>query len=115
MKKRFKIDSGMDTSITLEIDTVKMTPELAAEINGFWCGAEDVLSAADGDVIQAVARRAAGRMLSLLMDGYKESAVVEILSEQEGWPSLDCIGITVIDHETPSLDPDCFEVEELTA
>ena len=70
MKKRFKIDSGMDTSITLEIDTVKMTPELAAEMNGFWCGAEDVLSAADGDVIQAVARRAAGRLLSLLMDGW---------------------------------------------
>ena len=115
MKKRYKLETGMDTSITLEIDTAKMKPELANDINRFWCGADDVLSAADGDVVQAVARRAAGRLLSLLMDGYKESAVVEILSEQEGWPTLDCIGITVIDHEIPSLDPDCFEVEELTA
>ena len=36
MKKRYKLDSGMDTSITLEIDTNKIHEDLAREINGFW-------------------------------------------------------------------------------
>lgn len=34
MKKRYKLEAGMDTSITLEIDTTKMTAEYAADVNG---------------------------------------------------------------------------------
>lgn len=38
MKKRYKLESGLDTSITLEIDTDKTTEETAREINAFWNG-----------------------------------------------------------------------------
>ena len=113
MKKRYILTSGMDTSITLEIDTTKMTAEYAAEVNGFWSGAADVLDASDDDVFQAVARRAAARLLGYLMDGYNEGGAVENLSEQEGWPDKDSIGIKIIDHEIPDLDATLFDVEEL--
>ena len=113
MKKRYALTSGMDTSITLEIDTTKMTAEYAADVNGFWSGAVEVLGAAGGDIFQAVARRAAGRLLGYLLDGYNERGAVEVLSEQEGWPDKDHIGITIIDHEIPNLDAAMFEAEEL--
>lgn len=38
MKKRYKLESGLDTSITLEIDTDKTTEETVREINAFWNG-----------------------------------------------------------------------------
>ena len=81
--------------------------------NGFWSGAADVLDASDDDVFQAVARRAAARLLGYLMDGYNEGGAVENLSEQEGWPDKDSIGIKIIDHEIPDLDATLFDVEEL--
>lgn len=114
MKKKFKLESGMDISITLEIDTDKMTADLAKEINDFWNGSEDVLDASDGCIFQAVARRAAGPLLSFLMDGYHETGAVMQLSEQEGWPGEN-IGITIIDHEIPCFDSDSFDVEEIAA
>lgn len=113
MRKRYKLEAGMDTIITLEIDSTKMTAEYAAEVNGFWSGADSVLGASDGDIFQAVARRAAGPLLGYLLDGYNERGAVEILSEQEGWPNKDHIGITIIDHEIPAWDAESFEVEEL--
>lgn len=112
MKKKFKLDIGLDISITLEIDTDKMTMELAKEVNDFWSGSDDVLSASDDCFFQAVARRAAGPLLGFLMDGYHEAGAVMQLSKQEGWPGEN-IGITIIDHEIPCFDADMYDVEEL--
>ncbi|MDE2256000.1 MAG: DUF2528 family protein [Betaproteobacteria bacterium] len=114
MKKKFKIDNGMEISIVLEIDTDKMTSELAKEVNDFWSYADYVLRASDGCVFQAVARRAAGPLLGFLMDGYSPTEAVMQLSEQEGWPR-DEIGITIIDHEIPCFDADMYDVTELDA
>lgn len=113
MKKKFKLDSGLDISITLEIDTDKMTMEIAKEINAFWSGADDVLRQSDDCFFQAVARRAAGPLLGFLMDGYHAAGAVMHLSEQEGWPDGDSIGITIIDHEIPDFSADTLDVEEL--
>lgn len=52
-KQRFKFSSGMDTTITIDVDTTVMTPELASEVNAFWSGAEEVLDASD-DQVRAV-------------------------------------------------------------
>ena len=113
MKRKFRLESGMDTSITLEIDTEKLTEPLANEINDFWAGSGEVLSASDGCAIQAVARRAAGPLIGFLMYGYHEAGAVMQLSQQEGWPSEN-IGITIVDHEIPDLDADMYDVEEIT-
>lgn len=115
MKKRYRLDSGMDTSITLDIDTDKIPETVASEINSFWMGADDVLDHSDGDVFQAIARRAAGPLLGYLMDGYHERGAVEMLSKEEGWPDAANGGITVIDHEIPTLAALDYEVTTLAA
>jgi Protein of unknown function (DUF2528) len=114
MKRTFKLEAGEDIYITLEIDTEKMTEPLASEINAFWSGSAEVLSASDGCVIQAVARRAAGPLISFLMDGYHAAGAVRHLSQMEGWPTEN-IGITIVDHEIPDLDADMYDVQEITA
>lgn len=105
MKKRFQLIADNDTSITLEIDTDKMTAELAKEVNNFWSGARYVLEASDGCVFQAVARRAASALLVMLIEGSSWEGAIYELSEREGWPGGD-MGIAIIDHETPDLEPD---------
>ncbi|WP_153110105.1 DUF2528 family protein [Propionivibrio limicola] len=112
MKRRFRLEAGLDTGITLDIDTDKITQDVAEQINGFWMGAKHVLNASDGDVIQAVARRAAGCLLMYLMNGYHGVGSVRELSEQEGWPPYDEIGITVVDFDIPSMEADEFDVRE---
>ncbi len=114
MSKKFKLDCGIDMSITLVIDADKMTAEIAKEVNDFWSGSEDVLSASGGCVYQAVARRAAGPLLGFLMDDYNARGAVDMLSKQEGWPQEN-IGITITDHEIPCFDPDMLDVVELAA
>lgn len=113
IKRRFRLESGLDTSITLEIDTSKITEDLAAQINGFWSGDEDVLNASDGDVIQAVARQAAGPLLWLLTEGFNNRAAVKSLSKSEGWPEDETLGISIVDYEIPDFSADAFEVREI--
>lgn len=110
MKKRYRLESGMDISITLEIDTDKLGEPMAAEINGFWSGASDVLAASRDDVHQAVARRAAGPLLAHLLDGYNEAGAVAQLGEAEGWPSTEDGWIAIVDHEVPELDALSFNL-----
>lgn len=115
MKKRYKLESGMDTSITLEIDTDKIPEETAREINAFWIEGDYILDISDGDAFQAVARRAAGPLLGYLLDGYNEAGAMRQLSEDEGWLDAAGGGITIIDHEIPALDSDVFDVTEIAA
>ena len=115
MKKRYKLESGMDTSITLEIDTDKITEDTAREINSFWSEGDYILDLSDGDAFQAVARRAAGPLLGYLLYGYHERGAVETLAGDEGWPDAANGGITIIDHEIPLLGSSDFEVAEIAA
>ena len=115
MKKRYKLDSGMDTSITLEIDTDKIPEDLAREINAFWIEGDYILELSDGDAHQAMARRAAGPLLGYLLDGYHERGAVAKLNKDEGWIGVAEGGITIIEHEIPSLASSDFEVAEIAA
>lgn len=104
MKKRYKLEAGMDTSITLDIDTEVITEALAREINGFWTSAEDVLEESGGDVFQAAARRAAGGLIGFLFDGFTTDGAVSELSESEGWPPDEVLtGIRIVDHDLPEF------------
>ena len=110
MIRRFKLCAGLDVSITLDIDTSVMTEEMAAEVNAFWHGKEEVLRAAGGDVIQAVARRAAIPLLHTLLSGCnKRFVVVQTFADREGWPQP--TGISVVDYEIPELDACSLELE----
>jgi len=111
MKKRYKLEAGFDTSITLEIDSEKIPEDLAREINAFWSEAAYILSLSDGDVFQAVARRAAGPLLGYLLDGFTENGAIAQLLGEDGWPGGE--GIAIINYELPSLAPEDFEVVEI--
>lgn len=113
MKKRYKIDAGLDISITVEVDLDKLTPELAAEINGFWSGAKDVLKKSHGDIIIAAVRRAAPYLISPLLEGYNEIGAQERLDESEGWPENH--GIKLIDFEIPEFGACDVDVIDLFA
>ena len=110
MNRRYRLTSGLDTVITIEIDDEKIPIEMAREINGFWSSADEVLDASGGDVFQAVARRAAGQLLGFLIDGYNEAGAVSELLDSEGWPGSENGGITIVSHEIPQLGPLDFDV-----
>lgn len=113
MKKIYKLSSGLDVSLTVEVDLEKLTPALAAEINDFWSGADDVLRAAGGDVVEAAVRRAFPSLISYAFDGWNSLGMVSRLEEQEGWPGEGWGGIRVLDVDIPDLDSDGIEVEVL--
>lgn len=110
MKKCYKLETGLDTSITLEFDTAKVSEDLAREINGFWVEAGYILDASGGDVYQAVARRAAGPLLGYLLDGSNIYGAVAALSADEGWPSDLVVWMKILDYEIPALGADDFDV-----
>jgi hypothetical protein len=110
--RTFKLSVFMeDIGITLRIDTSVMTEALATEVNNFWSGSAEVLAAADGDVIQAVARRTAPFLIRVLLDGMNEDYAVRELGEQEGWP-VDC-GIELVDFVIPNFSATELDVEEV--
>jgi hypothetical protein len=111
----FKLEAGLDTSITLKIDTSKVTPESAADTVNLWYGYKDVLRAADGDMIQAYARWAAAPLIQLLVDGYTGEGAVLSLATEEGWPPAEEIGITIVDSDLPDLNAAFLEVTEVPA
>ena len=111
-KRTFKLDSGLDFSITLEIDTNILTPQFAHDMACFWSSHKEVRDAANGDDYEAVARYAAPRLwLYMMYDGYHEEGAVATLKEQDGWLS-EGDWIRVVDHDVPDLDPAYLEVEE---
>ena len=112
MKKRYKLESGVDLSITLEIDTDKIPEELARKLSSFGLEGDRTLELSGGDAHQALARCMAGPLLVYLLDGYHESAAVEYLVD-EGWLYEANGGITIIDHKIPTLSAGDFEVKQI--
>ena len=112
----FSLSSGMDLTMRLSIDTDVITPEWAGEISRFWASKDEVLDASDGDEYQAVARYAAARLWWYLLDGYNSEGAVRELHEQEGWCiPTDTLGIKILEHEIPDMDPAYMEVDEEAA
>lgn len=115
MKRTFKLECGMDLTPTLSIETDILTPQWAAEIARFWSNKDRLLDASDEDEYQAVARLAAPWLWDYMMhDGYHEQGALQELHKQEGWciPG-ETLGITILDHDYPDMDPVYLEVEEI--
>jgi len=112
MKRRFQLSSGFDLTITLDIDTDVMTPDIAQEVSTFWISKDEVSEASDGDVFEAVARYAAGSLLMSLLSGWNSPEIaLKELSESEGWPEQH--GITIVDYDLPTFDASALDVDEL--
>lgn len=110
---KYLVNCDLDTSIILEIDTTKLTPAFAKEVNGFWANADNLIKASGGDVTQAVVRRAAINLLHHLSAGCSRREAVQALAMQEGWWPADRMGITIIDYELPDLCPFSLSIKLL--
>ena len=111
-KRIFEI--GPETSdlwVRIEVDTEKMTPSLASEVNAFWVTAASVLQVADGDPVRAVALRAAAFFLGELIE--HGNPLRHNLSDVEGWPRDH--GISLLDFDVPDLDALSLEITAETA
>ncbi|EPO8089469.1 DUF2528 family protein [Pseudomonas aeruginosa] len=87
-------DTWKEWQVELEADLDILTEERATMINQFWSGDEDRLSEADGDVIRAVIKLAAGRFVFALLNigggtvnnlGQAAIWTKQDLHDQEGW------------------------------
>jgi len=114
MKKRYVFDAGFsDISVTLDIDLDVLTPELATMINNFWGDAEYVLSAADGYVIEAVARRAASVFINAAFEGCSNEEAQTSLDESEGWPPAGESGIRLVAFDIPDTCADQLDLRSV--
>ncbi|WOI47710.1 DUF2528 family protein [Acidovorax sp. BLS4] len=109
-----------DAEVTLQVDLDILTPELAAEINGFWSEDESRLAAEDGNVLLAVVRMFGlaaircymgngGASFGPTTDRYHTAAVIE--HEGEGWPEVDSLGILITAAEVSVVDYDDVTLE----
>jgi len=112
MKKQYDLDSS-GLSITLEIDTAIITPEIASQMNGFWSSAKDCLDASDGDIYQAIARQAAGNLLACMINGRTEAGSILELSKEDGFQPCADGGMKIVSYDIPGLSFDDFDVEEI--
>ena len=112
MIKRYKIECGFDFSITLAINTDILTEDMVTEMNNFWGNRDRMMRASNGDVYQAIARRAALALFNSLFEGYDAQQSLQLLSQQEGWyPEIRSIHI--IDYDIPNLDAEDFDCKPL--
>lgn len=110
--RRFRLDSGLDVQIKLDIDTSIVTEEIANQVVTFWASWEEVAEVS-GNVWEGVARYAASRLIPQMLDGYTPNAALRDLHDQEGWCWPGAFGITIVDYDLPDFSPDEFECNEL--
>lgn len=110
--KRYKMTSGFDLSVTVEVDHDKLD-RFASEICNFWIGGEDVIEAADGDLVEAAIRLAGQFLLNILMDKKVNFLAQREFDDSEGWPPNGEHGIRIIDFEIPDPEAEDLEFEEL--
>ncbi|MDH1007392.1 DUF2528 family protein [Pseudomonas nicosulfuronedens] len=93
--RRFTLkDDWKDWDITLEVNLDQLTAERATLINEFWSGHDDRLDDANGDVVDAVIKLAAERLVYAFLerggahvsDGAQSKIwTQQDLHDQEGW------------------------------
>lgn len=129
--KKFKVSDWSDNfSVVLEVDLVKLTAELADEINSFWSGADDRLAAEGGDVVKAVIRLYGANMIGLLAtdggssfsEGFGTAARIwtELMQKEEGWPGADgtptgAVGIRLVRADVVIAGFDELELTEVAS
>jgi hypothetical protein len=114
--RRFKVRYADDNEVVLEVDMSILTPELAAEINGFWGSDKLRLAEQGGDVVQTVVRLFGARVFFHLQaeggvdfsegaEGSSEFWTKRVLELQvEGWPDFEHLGIRIVQAYVTAAD-----------
>lgn len=114
IKRYLVTDPFPDLQVTVDVDHAKLTPELADEINSFYSNHESRVSSADGDVVIAVVKHAAGILAYAMLNGASQEGAQAALDEYEGYPPHGEHGIELVDVDgLPEFDSEYFEVEEI--
>lgn len=111
MIKKLKI-SFNDASLTVAIDTKKVTTEMAHEVNAFFSGSNSRLQRVGCPYKCCVALMAKFLLILLIDDESKESAV-EQLSDLEGYGYFTNDTLKIIDFDVPDLNYWEASIEEV--
>ena len=121
--KKYTLDYDWKAEIDIEIDDELCTNEQLTEINTFWGGAEDRLSDADGNLLNAVLVLLARTALYVQFEhDYNIVGLVSAFDwdaeygEQgiEGWPKMDgSFGIKITGVIGFSFEPSDFTIKEV--
>lgn len=122
--KKFRVSFGDDNCVTLAVNTEKLTPALATEINKFWSSDQLRLAEQHGDVVEAVVRLFGAAAISLLMESggvfhlsqpkAEEYWTRKVLEDQyEGWPDFESLGICIVDADISCVEYFGVTLEEV--
>lgn len=122
--KRYIVSFGDENSVTLEVDTEKLTPALAAEINQFWSSDGLRLAEQNNDPIEVVARLFGAAAIRVFMETggalrlspgkEREYWTREVLKAQyEGWPEFETLGILLVDVDVSAAEYFGVTLEEV--
>lgn len=117
--KRYVVNFGDENSVTLEVDTEKLSPELATEINKFWSSHSLRLSEQNNNPVEVVARLFGAAAIRVFMENggalrlsegkEREYWTRKVLQDQwEGWPEFESLGVLLVDADVSCVD--YFEV-----
>jgi hypothetical protein len=122
--KKFIVSFNDDNQVTLEVNTEKLTPALATEINKFWGSDSLRLSEQHNDVVEVVVRLFGAAAIRVLMESggifhlsqpkaneYWTRKVLE--EQQEGWPEFESLGILIVDAEISCIEYFGVTLEEV--
>lgn len=98
-----------DAQVRLQVDFDVLTPELAAEINGFWSGADLRLREEGGDVLRTVVRMFGELAIRHISEDGGASFgptddifwTKKVLKHYEGWPDAEGLGILITAADVP--------------
>ena len=123
--KRYVVNFGDENSVTLEVDTVKLSPELATEINKFWSSHNLRLSEQNNNPVEVVARLFGAAAVRVFMENggalhlsegkEREYWTRKVLQDQwEGWPEFESLGVLLVDADVSCVDYFAVTLEEVT-
>lgn len=126
--KKYRVTDEAENYVELMVDTDKLTPQLATEINDFLSSPGSRLDAEHGDIERVVVRLFGSFALrffyedggfaipATLSEEHSRSLTEELLDWLiEGWPTYDALGIKIIDGLVMCPDFETVTVEEFAS
>lgn len=117
MRKRYLLVAGSDISLTLEVDALILTEDMARQIVDASPKGGDVLLVS-GDIFEAVCRLAAEELIPTFAAGWDSLSppLASILNSSfKILSKIPSGGITIISSEFPDIKAEDFDVEPIIA
>lgn len=110
--KKYKaepVEGFGDVEVVFSVDHEKFDP-FSGEMCLFWMGGKEMV--ADHGAVVGALRYLASHLLKLVMQGYSESQCEMEMDTQEGFPSVEMMGLNVLSVSHPDCNPHDILFEE---